>query len=110
MRWLAYLLDIFNHGDIMLDGKPLYKFDDARVLGKTIYFTDQQEAKKAAQGRGEWGCDASVWEKKVFIVDTAAEYERIVHFEEVQRAMNKLSEHELELIKKHLAGTSDDDR
>ena len=37
-----------------MNGKPLYNFSDARVLGKTIYFTDKTEATKAAAGRGEF--------------------------------------------------------
>lgn len=89
-----------------MNGKPLYNFSDARVLGKTIYFTDKTEATKAAAGRGEWGpddqrADAYVNEREVIIVDTAEEYNRIVHWNDIQKALNKLSDSEKALLKEH---------
>ena len=84
-----------------MNGKPLYNFSDARVMGKTIYFTDKTEATKAAAGRGEWGADAYVDTRDVIIVDTAEEYNRIVHWNDIQKALNKLSDSEKALLKEH---------
>lgn len=96
----------------MNNNSKLFHFSDARVQAKTIYITDRKEAEKAAQSRGEWGADACVWEKDIYVVDTAKEYEQIVHAEETQRALKKLNERELALIKEHFnlvnAGPYDD--
>ena len=91
-----------------MNGKPLYNFSDARVLGKTIYFTDKSEAAKAAAGCGEWGADSYVDTRDVIIVDTAEEYNRIVHWNDIQKALNKLSDSEKALLKEHFNMVDED--
>ena len=80
----------------------LYHFDDhnTSLRYKTVYFTSKLEATKAAAGKGEWGSDAYVNETEVYLVDTAEEYQELTNLEEIQGALGKLSESEIDLLKK----------